>query len=57
MTVDSKRPTMDYEEFLEGEVRYASLKRTFPQYAQELFKQAKADAGARYDKYKAMENL
>ena len=57
MTVDSKRPTMDYEEFLDGEVRYASLKRTFPQYADTLFKQAKADAAARYDKYKAMENL
>ncbi len=57
MTVDSKKPTMDYEEFLEGEVRYASLKRTFPQYAEALFKQAKEDAGARYDKYKAMENL
>ncbi|MBQ4264738.1 MAG: pyruvate:ferredoxin (flavodoxin) oxidoreductase [Clostridia bacterium] len=57
MTVDSKRPTMDYEEFLEGEIRYASLKRTFPEYAQTLFKQAKEDAGARYDKYKAMESL
>ncbi|MBQ7887161.1 MAG: pyruvate:ferredoxin (flavodoxin) oxidoreductase [Clostridia bacterium] len=57
MTVDSKRPTMDYEEFLDGEVRYASLRRTFPQYASTLFKQAKEDAAARYDKYKAMENL
>ena len=57
MTVDSKRPTMDYEEFLDGEVRYASLKRTFPQYADTLFKQAKEDAAARYDKYKAMENM
>jgi len=47
---------MDYEEFLEGEVRYASLKRTFPDYAEMLFKQAKADAIARYEKYKAMEN-
>jgi len=57
MTVDSKKPTMDYEEFLDGEIRYASLRRTFPEYAQTLFKQAKADAEARYDKYKAMENL
>ena len=57
MVVDSKQPTMDYEAFLDGEVRYASLKRTFPQYAEALFKQAKEDAAARYDKYKAMENL
>lgn len=55
MTVDSKRPTMDYEEFLNGEVRYASLRRTFPEHAQQLFAMAKADAGARYEKYKAME--
>ena len=56
MTVDSKKPTMDYEEFLDGEVRYASLKRTFPEYAEQLFRQAKDDAAARYEKYKAMEN-
>ena len=56
MTIDSKMPTMDYEEFLDGEVRYASLRRTFPEYAQKLFKQAKEDSIARYKKYKAMEN-
>ncbi len=56
MTVDSKKPTMDYEEFLDGEVRYASLKRTFPEHAQVLFKLAKEDAAARYEKYKAMES-
>ena len=55
MTVDSKKPTMDFEEFLDGEVRYASLKRTFPEYAETLFKIAKEDAAKRYDKYKAME--
>ncbi|MBP3427237.1 MAG: pyruvate:ferredoxin (flavodoxin) oxidoreductase [Clostridia bacterium] len=55
MTVDSGRPTMDYEEFLDGEVRYAALKRTFPEYAQTLFKIAKEDSIARYEKYKAME--
>ena len=57
MTVDSRKPVMDYEEFLDGEVRYASLKRTFPEYAEVLFKQAKEDAAARYEKYKAMEKL
>ncbi len=55
MTVDSKQPTMDYEEFLAGEVRYASLKRTFPEHAELLFRLAKDDAAARYEKYKAME--
>ena len=55
MVVDSKKPTMDFEEFLDGEVRYASLKRTFPANAQTLFAAAKADAEKRYEKYKAME--
>ena len=31
--LDSKEPTLDYEEFLDGEVRYASLRRTFPENA------------------------
>lgn len=57
MTVDSKKPTLDYEEFLDGETRYAALKRTFPEYAETLFKAAKEDSGARYEKYKAMEQL
>ena len=57
MTVDSKKPTMDYEEFLDGEVRYASLRRTFPENAETLFRAAKADSSERYEKYKAMERL
>lgn len=57
MTIDSKQPTLDYEEFLDGETRYAALKRTFPEYAEELFKQAKEDAEVKYQKYKAQENF
>ena len=56
MKVDSKAPTMDYEEFLDGETRYAALKRTFPEHAESLFKAAKEDSGVRYQKYKNMEN-
>ncbi|MBR5468563.1 MAG: pyruvate:ferredoxin (flavodoxin) oxidoreductase [Firmicutes bacterium] len=57
LTVDSKKPTMDYEEFLDGETRYSALKRTFPEYAETLFKAAKEDSGTRYEKYKHMEEL
>ena len=56
MKLDSKEPTLDYEEFLEGETRYAALKRTFPEHAESLFKAAKEDSGVRYNKYKNMEN-
>ena len=55
MKLDSKEPTLDYEEFLEGETRYAALKRTFPEHAESLFKAAKEDSGVRYQKYKNME--
>ncbi len=57
MKVDSKAPTMDYEEFLDGETRYAALKRTFPEHAETLFKAAKDDAGVKYQKYKTLEDL
>ena len=54
MTIDSKKPNLDYEEFLDGETRYAALKRTFPEHAEVLFKAAKEDAEAKYEKYKAL---
>ncbi len=57
MKVDSKAPTMDYEEFLDGETRYAALKRTFPEHAETLFRTAKEDAGVKYQKYKSLEDL
>lgn len=57
MKVDSKAPTMDYEEFLDGETRYAALKRTFPENAETLFRAAKEDAGEKYQKYKTLEEL
>ena len=53
-TLDSKEPTIGYQEFLEGEVRYASLHMTFPENAQTLFAQAEADAKARFESYKKM---
>ena len=52
--LDSKAPTMDYQEFLAGEVRYASLHRTFPDHAKALFAQAEKDAMARYESYRKM---
>ena len=49
-TLDSKAPTMDYETFLDGEVRYASLKRTFPENAKQLFAEGARLARERYEK-------
>ena len=54
-TLDSKEPTMDYEEFLDGEVRYASLRRTFPENAKVLFAEGAKQARERYEKYRSEE--
>ena len=52
--LDSKEPTRPFEEFLESEVRYTSLKRTFPEEAEERFAEAEKDAKERYDNYRRM---
>lgn len=48
--LDSKAPTADYQEFLQGEVRYSSLMRSNPERAKELFERAEAHAKAKYAK-------
>ncbi|MFZ4413371.1 MAG: thiamine pyrophosphate-dependent enzyme, partial [Bacteroidales bacterium] len=51
--LDSKEPEWDkFQEFLNSEVRYSSLKKTFPAEANELFKIAQENAKWRYDGYK-----
>ncbi len=47
--LDSKEPSLDYEEFLDGEVRYASLRRTFPENAKELFAEGARLAREKYE--------
>ena len=54
-TLDSKEPVRPYEEFLDGEVRYASLKRTFPANAETLFAAGAKAAKERYEELKAKE--
>lgn len=49
--MDSKAPTGDFQEFLQGEVRYASLKREFPETADELYAAAEQAAKDRYQSY------
>ena len=47
--LDSKVPSVDYESFLKGEVRYHSLLASNPEKADALFKQASKDAKAKYE--------
>ena len=53
-TLDSKEPTMEFQDYLKGEVRYASLEMTFPENAKKLFTQAEKDAKAKYLAYKRL---
>ena len=52
--MDSKTPTADFKEFLNSEVRYASLIKKFPEIAEELYKKATNDAKDRLDSYLAL---
>ncbi|MCR5667232.1 MAG: pyruvate:ferredoxin (flavodoxin) oxidoreductase [Eubacterium sp.] len=48
-TLDSKAPTGDYKEFLNGEVRYNALVRANPEKAEKLFDANEKQAKARYE--------
>ncbi|MCD8082613.1 MAG: pyruvate:ferredoxin (flavodoxin) oxidoreductase [Clostridiales bacterium] len=49
--LDSKAPTGDFQAFLQGENRYASLKISFPEKAQQLYEKAERDSKERYESY------
>jgi pyruvate-ferredoxin/flavodoxin oxidoreductase len=53
-SLDSKEPVSDFKEFLMGEVRYASLKKQFPDTADKLFDKTAQDASNRLAGYKKL---
>jgi len=52
--LDSKEPTASFRDFIMSEVRYTSLKNTFPEEAEELYQGAEKFAGERYKSYKRL---
>ena len=52
--LDSKEPTASFQDFINSEVRYTSLKKTFPAVAEQLFACAEEDAKERYARYKQL---
>ncbi len=57
-TLDSKEPDWNlFDKFINSEVRYTSLKRSFPKEAAILFEQAKKDAMWRYKQYKRLAEI
>ena len=56
--LDSKEPNWGkFQEFIDGEVRYNSLKTLFPAEAAELFKAAQENAEWRYKQYARMKDV
>lgn len=56
--LDSKEPDWSkFQEFLNGEVRYSSLKQAFPADAEVLFKAAEENAKWRYQTYKRLSEM
>jgi len=56
--LDSKEPAWDkFQDFLDGEVRYTSLKKTFPEEAERLDALAEKNAKWRYNSYKRMAEM
>ncbi len=53
-TLDSKAPSMSYQDFIESEIRYRTLQKQFPDIAEKLFKVAEQDAKDRYEYYKKL---
>jgi pyruvate-ferredoxin/flavodoxin oxidoreductase len=55
--LDSKEPDWSkFQEFLNGEVRYTALKKSFPHEADQLFKAAEENAKWRYRSYQRLAN-
>ena len=55
--LDSKEPSLSFQDFIKSESRYTSLAITFPDIAQELFDKTENDAKERYEKYRKMAEM
>jgi pyruvate-ferredoxin/flavodoxin oxidoreductase len=53
-TLDSKEPKLDYQAFLNNEIRYRTLAQTYPDIAKQLFAQAAEEARTRWLSFKKM---
>ena len=51
--LDSPEPSLEYLDFLRGEMRYASLEKTFPDEAISLFEKSRHNAQRRYARYRS----
>ncbi|MEL7646694.1 MAG: pyruvate:ferredoxin (flavodoxin) oxidoreductase [Sedimentibacter sp.] len=52
--MDSKEPSSDYSEFINGEIRYSQLMNVFPEIAGKMFEISGEHAAERYRRYKQL---
>ncbi|BAH07996.1 pyruvate:ferredoxin (flavodoxin) oxidoreductase [Clostridium kluyveri] len=55
--LDSKEPKASFKEYIDGEVRFSSLKNIFPERAEGLFSLAERNAADRYGIYKKLSEM
>ncbi|MBL4930705.1 pyruvate:ferredoxin (flavodoxin) oxidoreductase [Clostridium paridis] len=55
--LDSKEPKGSYQDFINGEIRYSSLKNVFPDRVEEMFKLSEEHARDRYDFYRRLAEM
>lgn len=55
--LDSQPPKLPFREYIEGEIRFSSIKNIFPEKADELFKLSEKNAMDRYDIYKKLSQI
>ena len=56
-TLDSKEPSLDFQQFLSGENRFAALQKSNPDSAEKLFQQAEKEAKERFAFYQKLSTL
>ncbi len=54
LTLDSKEPKLEYQAFLDNEIRYRTLVQQYPDISKVLFKQAAEEAKKRFEGYKKL---
>jgi pyruvate-ferredoxin/flavodoxin oxidoreductase len=55
--LDSQEPKTSFKEYIQGEIRYSSLRKVLPNKADELFDQAEKNAKDRYNIYKKLSQM
>jgi pyruvate-ferredoxin/flavodoxin oxidoreductase len=54
LLLDSREPKIDYQDFLDNEIRYRTLVQQYPEQAKILFKKAAKEAKERYEAYRKL---